>query len=139
MLGLWMAPSGNRSKLLNTLRLKAIAWGRQVRTGNPSPIEAWTALHTNISARLKYPLPACTFSEQECKSIMFPAIKAALPKAGLCGSIASPIRDGPGSSGGIGVSSLFAIQGSTRTTFLEHVFKATPTGKMITNNIESIA
>ena len=69
---------------------------------------------------------------------MFLAIKADLPKAGLCGSIASPIQDGPGLSGDIRVSSLFDIQGSTRTTFLEHVFKATSTGKMITNNIESI-
>lgn len=41
-------------------------------------------------------------------------------------------------SGGLGVISLFDCMGTSRTTYLEHVFKSSPTGKMILNNIESI-
>ena len=82
MLGIWLAPDGNTSKCISVLKKKAIDWGLKVRLGNPSPVEAWTAIHTNISARLKYPLPALTLSEKECKSIMYPALKAALLKSG---------------------------------------------------------
>ena len=93
MLGIWLAPNGNPSKCVSVLKQKAVDWGLKVRLGNPSPVEAWTAIHTNISARLKYPLPACTLSEKECKSIMYPALKAALPKSGIASTMACAIRD----------------------------------------------
>ena len=32
---------------------------------------------------LKYPLPACTLTVKECKSIMWPALKSALPRSGI--------------------------------------------------------
>ena len=123
MLGIWMAPSGCQRKQIQVLRQKALEWGAKVRVGHPSHIEAWTALHTNISAQLKYCLAASTFKEKECKSIMYPAIRAALPKSGICGLIASGMRDGPRNSGGMGVLSLFDQQGCARTTALEHLFK----------------
>ena len=75
MLGIWLAPSGDKSKQISVLKSAALDWGDKVRLGNSSPEEAWTALHCNISAKLKYPLAACTLSEPECKSIMFPDIK----------------------------------------------------------------
>ena len=60
MLGVWIAPDGNNIKIVQELKKAACEWGCKVRLGNPSRLEAWQALHTNISARLKYPLPACT-------------------------------------------------------------------------------
>ena len=110
-----------------------------MRRGNSSKDEAWTALHSNISAKLKYPLPACTLSERECKSIMYPAIQAALPKSGITSCIATEIRDGPSRSGGVGALSLFHYMGTSRTSILvEHVFRDTPLGKNIRVCIEDI-
>ena len=51
MLGVWMAPSGNRQKLVSELGAKAIEWGGKTIQGNPSRKEAWTALQSNVSAR----------------------------------------------------------------------------------------
>ena len=95
MLGIWLAPDGNRKKLIRVLKQKALEWGSRIRLGNPSTKKSWTVLHTNICARLKYPVPACTLTEQECKSIMSPAIRAALPKAGIVSTMETSTRDGP--------------------------------------------
>ena len=114
-------------------------WGSKVRLGNPSPREAWTALHTNISARLKYPVPACTLTELECKSIMSPAIRAALPKAGIVSTMETAMRDGPISSLGCGVLSLYHFMGTSRTAFLvEHLAHDTPLGIIFRINIEDL-
>ena len=74
ILGVWMAPSGNNTQIIQSLKSEALSWEGKVRNSHPTPEEAWTALHCNISAKLKYPLAACTLSETECKSIMFLAI-----------------------------------------------------------------
>ena len=76
-----MAPNENKKKLVSILKSGAVEWGGKFRRGNSSRKKAWTALYINISARLKYPLLECTLTEKECKIIMFPAIKAALPRS----------------------------------------------------------
>jgi hypothetical protein len=83
MLGIYMAPSLNLTKMVEELRKKAVDWASRIRLGRASPQVAWTALHTTISAKLKYALPACTFNEAECNKIMAPAIMAGLPRAGI--------------------------------------------------------
>lgn len=70
MLGIWMAPDGNNKKMLTEMRRAAKIW-----RARPSE-DAFTALQATISAKLKYPLAAWTFTEKECLSIMSPAINA---------------------------------------------------------------
>ena len=129
MLGILVAPDGNTSALVDHLRTEASLWGAKVLSGHPSRLEAWQALHSNITAKLRYPLPACSLSEHECKSILYPAIKAALPKAGIASNLVSNIRDAPLNIGGVGVVSLYHHQGTIRTSMLvEQVFKKQPPG-----------
>ena len=56
MLGIWMAPSGNNDKLISVLKHHALHWASKIRLGKPSQEEAFVALNTTISAKLKYPL-----------------------------------------------------------------------------------
>ena len=129
MLGIFIAPDGNKTALIQDLKSAAIKWGANMRYGHSTRKEAWTALNTNISAKLKYPLPACTLTEKECKAIMWPALKAALPKAGISSFMPAGHRDGPRDCGGAGCLSLFHYQGSTRTAMiLESIHRKTPTG-----------
>ena len=122
-----MAPEGNRKKLVLELKADAVEWYGKIRWGNLSMKEAWTALQTNISAKLKYPLPACTLTKKEYKSIMYPAIEAALPRSGISASIAVEIRDRPGITGGAGALSLYHSMGTSRTSLLvEQLFRGTP-------------
>ena len=64
MLGVWITPNRNNKKLIRTLKADAVSWGGKVRLGYSTPEEAWTVLRCNISAKLKYPLPACTLTEK---------------------------------------------------------------------------
>ena len=69
--------------------MAAIDWAGKMRLGHSPPEEAWTALHTNIGAKLKFPLPALTLTEAECKNSMSPAIRAALPKTEIVSCIST--------------------------------------------------
>ena len=108
---------------IKDLKTAAINWGTKMRTGHSTRVEAWTTLLTNISAKPKYPLPACTLTEVECKTIMWPALKAALPKAGISSQISTAYRDGPRAYGGAGCLSLFHCQGTTRTYMVVELVK----------------
>ena len=83
--------------------------------GNSSRTEAWMALHKNISAKITYLLPACTLSEQECKNMMFPAMKAPLPRSCVSAHMSSKIRDVPMNIGGVGALTLYHYMGTART------------------------
>lgn len=74
-----MASNNDESKLINDLKTRALNWGSKVRQGNASHYEAWTELRTNMTTRLKYPLQASILSHKQCVSIMFPALRVALP------------------------------------------------------------
>ena len=90
------------------------------------------ALKVNVSARLRYPLSCCTLTEKECKSIMYPAVRAALGKAGIASNISTRARDGPVTSGGASILSLFYYQGTSLiAAMVEHVVRRTPTGIQI--------
>ena len=64
MLGIWMSPSNNESTLINVLKTRAMEWGAKIRQGNSRHYEAWVTLHTNMTARLKYPVQASTLSQK---------------------------------------------------------------------------
>ena len=65
MLGVWVAPNGNKETIIEQQRNATIQWGAKIKAGHPSQMEAWQALHSNITAKLKYPLPACSFTGEE--------------------------------------------------------------------------
>ena len=113
--------------------------GSKTSDGHSTRLDAYTALHTNISAKLKHPLPAYILNESECKSIMRPVLKAALPKSGISAFISTEYRDGPRDYGGAGCLSLFHCQGSTRTAMVvELVHRKTPAGFFLKLCIEDM-
>ena len=139
MLGVWIAPDGSNNKLVEELQWSALDWSAKVKSGNPSAKEAWQALHTTITAKLKYPLSGCSLSVSECKSIMNPVIKSALPKSGISSKLPISIRDCPSSCGGAGVLSLFDYQGTSRTAMLiEQIHRKSTTGMLLLQNIEDL-
>lgn len=139
MLGVWMAPNGCKKKIIRTLRDSSLDSASKLTIGNANSYQAWTALQSNIFARLKYPAAACTFSKQECDAIMWPALRVCLSRSGFCSSISSSIRHGPSNSGGGGFPSYFDYMGTQRTAFLlQNAFSNSPTYKSILNTIEDI-
>eukprot|EP00979_Chaetoceros_neogracilis_P016291 scaffold7605_cov133-Chaetoceros_neogracile.AAC.1 len=140
MIGIWMAPNGDTTVLIEKLREAATSWGVKMRMGRSSKLEAWTGLQTNIFATLKYPLAACTLTESECKSIMAPAVRAALPKAGISSTMSTTVRNAPIESLGMGVLDSYLFMGTARTSMMtHHCWSNTPTGVLLQMCIEDLA
>lgn len=82
-----------------------------------------------MSAKLKDPLPTCTLTEEECRSITYSVIKAVIPTSGIASVMATEMRDGRSLSGEAGVLGIFYHMGTSRTSLLlEQLFKDTPLG-----------
>ena len=62
MLGIWITPNGDKKKTIKELKVAALDWAGKMRMDHSTVEEAWTALHTNIGAKLKCPLPTCTLT-----------------------------------------------------------------------------
>ena len=117
--------------MINFLRLAAVNWAAKLRIGRSSQAEAWKALNTTMSRKLMYPLPALTLTEKECTSIMAPAIRAAIPKAGISSSISSVVRCSH-SQPRLGSSKSLHSMGTARTSLLlEYCWQKTPPGKLL--------
>ena len=122
--------------MIEYIRNAALDWVGKMRSSRE---EAWIALHTNIGAKLKYLLSACTLTEAKCKPIMSPAIRAALPRAGISSCIKTEFRDGPIESMGAGVLSLFNYNGTSRTPMvIDQCNKQTQLGDIMMANNEDI-
>ena len=62
MLGVWMAPDGNTTKLESVLKDQVTSWASKISDSSTSQLDAWTALSATISPQITYPLPASTLS-----------------------------------------------------------------------------
>ncbi len=83
-----MSPSGSKAKIVKVLKTHAVEWAGKIHMARMSQEEAWTALTMNISAKIRYPLPCCTLSQDDCQSIMFPAIiRTALRKSKVASNL----------------------------------------------------
>jgi hypothetical protein len=69
MLGIWMAPNGSKTKMIQEMRTSAVEWGAKIRNGRPSQDEAWQALHSTTSRKDFQPLLDCTVMIIDCQSI----------------------------------------------------------------------
>jgi len=136
MLGLYMAPSGDKSRMLEKLCTTAVEWAAKVRAGTSSQEETWTALKSTISRKVVYPLPALTLTEAECRSIMAPALKAALPRAGISSTISSIVQHAPTESLGLDVLDMYTEMGTLQTSFLAyHCWQKSLTGSLLQGSI----
>ena len=71
---------------------------------------------------------------------MFPAVRAALGKAGMASNMQGGIRDAPILDGGAGALSLYHYQGTSSRValLLDHCLRDTPTGKQLQICIEDL-
>ena len=76
--------------------------------------------------KIEIPLPASTLIEKECRDIMLPAIKLALPRSGASVNMSTEISNGHNTSGGSGILDIFHYQGTPRTfMIIEHRYRNT--------------
>lgn len=135
-----MAPDGNNSEHIHSLRNKAQHWANNISHMGNNTEEIWTALHRTIPFRIRYSLPAVTLQEKECCYIMAPIHKEGLPRAGIPSTIPSALRHGPTDRGGLGLLDLYTYQGTSQVASLvSNVWAKNPTGKLLQIAIDDIS
>ncbi len=140
MLGVFLAPNGNKTEEIKYLREKTTKWADMIRSGHLGPVETWVALSTGIWKSILYPMAATNLSDSEIRSITAPIIDVALPRMLVNRNVALPIRYGPAKlGGGIGLPNPFLDQGIKKIAYIvEHLWKRTPTGLILHKNISSL-
>ena len=139
MLGVSLAPDGDKSEQIRSMREKAMLWATQVKAGFLSSSDVWTSMTTGIFKGLQYPLPALTLTYDECRSILTPVIDAGLPRCGLTRKMPLAIRDGPLKAGGLGLPNLYLSMGVSRVQKLvEHLWRQTPTQNLLGCNFSNL-
>ena len=92
MLGVWMTMDGNRKRQIEELRNKVIQWTSLVRVGKCSQEVIWYSFKVTISKQIEFVLLAHTFTKEECRHIMAPAIIIACQKAGYSARLRCTLR-----------------------------------------------
>ena len=82
-LGVRIALDGNNNEEVKFRMSQASKWADAIRSGRlPRPL-TWLSMTTSILRSLVYPLPATTFTSQECSAILRPVLLAGLPASGI--------------------------------------------------------
>ncbi|MGL5936571.1 MAG: endonuclease/exonuclease/phosphatase family protein [Cetobacterium sp.] len=78
-LGILARPDGKMTDEIKELQRKIRSWCDGIRTKRIHPEEAWYSLNATIMKTLEYPLTATTFTQKQCKDLLRPVLKTALP------------------------------------------------------------
>ena len=136
-LGVILAPDGNNLKMIDKLRSKSEKWKDLITSGHITKTNAYQVLNTTILKSLEYPMPALTLTKKQCTYIMAPALTAGLAKSGVSSRFPREAVYGPKGTGGLGISSIYTVQGTSRIAKLqEHLAATTMTGELLRSAIE---
>ena len=139
MLGVFLAPDGNNKKQIEEFKKKTVKIGEMIRSGHLDKNEAWTAMNTVAIKSIEYALPALTLTEKDCISVMWPLLKALLPKAGISRTIKRSVLYGTSERQGMGVKNIYHTQGNSHViSIIENLWKDSLTGFFIKSNLEQL-
>ena len=139
MLGVYLAPDGNNEEQVKQMKKKTTHLGELVRTGHVDRAEAWTALTAVAMKSVDYSLPALTLSEHECTQIMWPLLKAFLPKSGFNRHYPRDFLYSNEDLQGLGLKNIYLVQGISHVCdIVHHLWAKTITGHLIQQGLEQM-
>jgi hypothetical protein len=110
-LGVYISPSGCSKESFKILKEKAYDYQTKIASSKIPREAALLSYNVYLLPKLGYPLPALTFTEAQCQSLQSPTLMAFLPKIQLNRHTARSIVFSPIRFGGLGIKSLYSIQG----------------------------
>jgi hypothetical protein len=138
-LGVWIAPDGNQTRAFQEMCNVAVKWADQIRVAYLQKHDAAYALQTSILKTLEYALPALSLTEIQCKAIMGPILKAALPKSGYIRNFPRELIYGPISHLGGGIHNLYSSQIIEQALIvMRHGPHESSTGKLLRGKMETL-
>ena len=133
MLGVRLSADGLDNEEVEFRKQQAKEWSDRLRTGHLPRHLAWQSLNTTIMPQLEYPLPATTFSRQQCSDIMTPVLQTGLSNSGIVRTISQAIVYGPLKYQGLGIHDLYVTQGIAHIEkLINHAYSTRdPTGQLL--------
>jgi len=109
-LGIRLAPDGNMTTELTYLLDTAKDWQCKMKNSKLSRMESIFSLQQVLLRKLMYPLPATTFTQEQCQTIMSSILAQGLPLAGFVSTFLHALVHGPLKFCGINIPNLFMEQ-----------------------------
>ena len=138
-LGAILAPDGNNTAAVQSLRSIADRWQALVQVGHLQPDEMFLATHSRVMKSVSYSLAAMAFTKKECNYIMAPILQASLTKSHISGKFPRDVVFGPIEEMGLGYSDLYTLQGVSHLHSLVYYLPMADdiTGQLIRHNFEA--
>jgi len=131
-LGVHISPSGDTAASFQVLLAQTTDYQTKIATSKLPKEAALLSYNVYLLPKLGYPLPALTFTEQQCHNLQSPTIMALLPKIQLNRHIARSIVFGSLTYGGLAIKSLYSIQSLGQLTlFVGHGRALDKTSKLL--------
>ena len=126
-LGVRISPSGDRTVELEYLRQESKSFGLKLKQMRLTPRECWIAYMTMWKPKVSYPLPATSFTRQECVTkINGPCEALFLARIGVNRHYPKIVAHAPCKLGGLGLYNTYVEQGLAHVKWLLGIIK-TPT------------
>jgi len=109
-LGVRLAPDGNMLVELAYLVDVAKDWQRKMKNSHLGRLDGMFSLRNVLLRKMVYPLPATTFTSEQCRTIMSPILAQGLPSAGFIWTFPQALAHGPLKFCGINIPNLFMEQ-----------------------------
>jgi hypothetical protein len=109
-LGVYIAGSGSQAKQAAVLRTHSEAYQDSLQKASLTPSEAYWSYMMYLRPRLNYPLPCCSLTSAQCRTIQAPALAVFLPKLHLNRHTSQAVLFGSLKYGGLGLPELYTDQ-----------------------------
>jgi len=139
MLGVRLAANGNMRAEYEFRISQAQTWAAQVATYKANKIIQWLNFQLVLIPKILYSLMTTTFTKEECKNILRPAILQLLPAIGINQHFPRLMVYGHSKHFGLGIPHLYNTQGFLHlTALLKFTSSNNSTGTYITHSYEAL-
>jgi exonuclease III len=138
-LGIMSRPDGKMVDEVRKLKQAAGLWCDGVRTKRLHPAEAWYSLTATILRTLEYPLVATTLTRTQCKEILKPILKTALPLCKIQRRMPRALVHGSFRTRGLNIPDLYWTQLIQHVHSIQrHMHRDTPSRDLHTENMDLV-
>jgi hypothetical protein len=138
-LGIMIRPDVKMHDEVKLLKQAALKWCDGIRTKPLHPTKAWYSMEATIMRTLEYPLVATTMTREQCKEILRPILKTALPLCKVQRNLPRALVHGTLKARGLIIPNLYWMQLIQHIQSIhQHMHQDTPSRDLHTENMDLV-
>lgn len=120
LLGVFQNPSGDFSELIQVLKAKADSYAAKLQSPRLTASDTRVFVRTMYEPAMRYSLPAIAIDEEELETIQTRIMPTIVQKLGMSSKLATAVRHGPISMGGLGLMDIRTECGIEMIKYFRH-------------------